>query len=74
MTAVPVETGVTNAAVEDVEPNVATEVFELLHVWPAVVDEREIFAPKHVAGIPAIGAGRALTVIANVLRQPVDRV
>lgn len=68
MVAVPVATAVTNPVVT---PIVATAVLSLVHVPPVVLLLSVVVAPVHIAVVPVIGPGAAVTVIVAVTLQDV---
>ena len=67
--AVPVVTPVT---IPVAEPTVAYEL-PLVHMPPVTTSLNTVVAPIQTVAAPVIGAGRALTVIARMTKQPEPR-
>jgi len=57
-----------------VDPIVATEGAEELHVPPVVVDESAVLLPTHMANVPVMAAGKFTTVSAFVFAHPLESV
>lgn len=68
--AVPAETPVTTP---EALPTVATPVVPEVHVPPVVASPKVVVAAVHIAAMPVIAPGAAITVTTATVLQPVAR-